>query len=369
MGKRHIYGPCKEDLFKNAKMINFKGLIIVLAYNQIFEKKQINNSINFFRLICAFLVVAIHAHPFTDINKTLGFISTEVLTRVAVPFFFIVSGYFYYKKLNVSEKVEKAFITYIRKLLITYCIWSCIYFSVNAYLMLINGLFDLKSYIVDCALRFLFIGPYYHLWYIPALFISICLMTFFKKIKHINVFYLITIILYVIGVIGCAYSKIGLLIPILRDFYSLPFYDNIRKTFLMGLPFFAAGYMVHILCDRIKKVVLGVVLFGIFTFAEIAFVICMKWENGFVTTFALYPFVIFILLYLLKHPYSIIQKSSDSYRKISGFVYYAHPLVIFVLTRLFSLSETPMFIFTCLICTVLGIMIVKINNKYLMKLL
>lgn len=311
-------------------------------------------------------MVAIHTHPFTDINATLGFMATKVIPRIAVPFFFILSGYFYYERIS---KNEKEFWPYIKKLLITYCVWSCIYFALNAWSMCINETFTIKVYVADCAVRFLFLGPYYHLWYIPALFISICIMTFFKKINHIKIFYTITVLLYIVGVLNGAYSKISFQITMMRDLANLTYYDDMRRIFFMGIPFFAAGYIVHILYSRIKKVGLAVILFGILTMAEIAFVIFMKWENGFVTTFALYPFAIFILLYLLKHPYSNMQKSSDVCRKISGFVYYAHPFVIFVLNGFFSLSETPMFIFTCVICSILGILIVKINNRFLMKLL
>ncbi len=46
-----------------------------------------NNTINILRVICAYLVVAIHTHPFEDINIKIGFIATQVIPRIAVPFF------------------------------------------------------------------------------------------------------------------------------------------------------------------------------------------------------------------------------------------------------------------------------------------
>ena len=59
-----------------------------------------NCSIDIFRYICAIMVVAIHSSPFTDINKDLGYIFTEIVPQIAVPFFFITSGYFYIKGLE-----------------------------------------------------------------------------------------------------------------------------------------------------------------------------------------------------------------------------------------------------------------------------
>ena len=183
-----------------------------------------------------------------------------------------------------------------------------------------------------------------------------------------RLFYLITILFYVIGTLSSAYVKRSSDFYLMNCLINLPYYDSIRNVFFLGIPFFACGYIVHVIRSKIKKVSLGVVFFGVLTVVEIAFV-HIKLENSFIITFALYPFVIFILLYLLKHPYANMRMSSDSCRKISGFVYYAHPFVIFILNLLFSLSETPMFICASMISTILGILIVKTNNKYLMKLL
>lgn len=330
------------------------------------RNKHINNSINIFKLICAFLVVAIHTHPFSDINSTLGFISTDVLTRIAVPFFFIVSGYYYYEKINSDLN---AFWPYIKKILETYCIWSCIYFILNAITMLKDRIFNIKSYIADCVTRFFFLGPYYHLWYIPSLLIGICLMTFFKKINFMKGFCVFTVFLYVVGVLSCAYAEISAKITLLSSLNNFPYYDSIRKAILMGIPFFTAGFIVHYLRSRVKNVGLGVALFGILTVAEIFLVLHMKWGSNIVITFALYPFTIFVLLFLLKHPYSSMKGSSLNCRKFSGFVYYAHPLVIVFLNCAVVLPETLLFVLVCLVCVAFGIAIIKIGNKYLMKLL
>lgn len=62
------------------------------------KKFNRNVAVDIFRYISALMVVAIHIHPFTDLNSTMGFICTQVLPRIAVPYFFAISGYFYIKK-------------------------------------------------------------------------------------------------------------------------------------------------------------------------------------------------------------------------------------------------------------------------------
>ena len=50
--------------------------------------------IDYFRFTAAFMVIAIHVAPFSSWNETLDFLVTYCLARVAVPFFFMVTGYF-----------------------------------------------------------------------------------------------------------------------------------------------------------------------------------------------------------------------------------------------------------------------------------
>ena len=50
-----------------------------------------------FRLLAAVLVVCIHTSPLSSASPSWDFWLTRVLARTAVPFFFMVSGYFLLK--------------------------------------------------------------------------------------------------------------------------------------------------------------------------------------------------------------------------------------------------------------------------------
>ena len=50
--------------------------------------------IEVFRVAAAFLVVAIHTSPLGSYGLTANFILTRVFARVAVPFFFMATGFF-----------------------------------------------------------------------------------------------------------------------------------------------------------------------------------------------------------------------------------------------------------------------------------
>ncbi|WP_420319517.1 acyltransferase family protein [Faecalicatena contorta] len=93
-----------------------------------FESKRRINSIDIFRYICAVMIIAIHTAPFSDINEQLGYVFSQIIPRIAVPFFFAVAGYFYMSKL---ENGNNYFADYLKRLLGTYFIWSLFYYTLN----------------------------------------------------------------------------------------------------------------------------------------------------------------------------------------------------------------------------------------------
>lgn len=56
-----------------------------------------NNSIDIFRMFCAITIVMIHTKFLYDVNFDLGYFFRHVASRVAVPFFFCIMGYYYIK--------------------------------------------------------------------------------------------------------------------------------------------------------------------------------------------------------------------------------------------------------------------------------
>lgn len=102
------------------------------------EKRKVRNcSIDIFRYVCAVLVVGIHTHPLSDFNYEAGYIFSDIVPRIAVPFFFAAAGYFYIQKLESGK----------------------------------------KPFLASCAYRFLVTGTYEHFWFFPALLFAVCFTT------------------------------------------------------------------------------------------------------------------------------------------------------------------------------------------------
>lgn len=111
------------------------------------------SSIDVAKLICAIMVIAIHTQPFSRyiwLDRGAG-----IITRLAVPFFFVTTGFF----LNFSDakKVRK----YVVRLIVLYIIWTIVYLP-----------FSFSSLSVK---KFLITGIVEHLWYLPAAIVAVFL--------------------------------------------------------------------------------------------------------------------------------------------------------------------------------------------------
>lgn len=80
-------------------------------------KPNRNCSVDIFKYVCAVIVVGIHTSIFTE--------KYDYIAKIAVPFFFAVNGYYYMKRLVNGESICFA---YIKKLLVTYAMWTGIYY-------------------------------------------------------------------------------------------------------------------------------------------------------------------------------------------------------------------------------------------------
>lgn len=82
-------------------------------------KKKYYPGIDLLKFICAILIIMIHANPLGE-NTLGGTIIRQIITPIAVPFFFTSSGFFLYFSSNPKN--------HILDVLKKYIIWSIIYF-------------------------------------------------------------------------------------------------------------------------------------------------------------------------------------------------------------------------------------------------
>lgn len=322
------------------------------------EKKSYAG-IDYFRLIAALLIVAIHTSPFISFSQIGDFMFTRIIARVAVPFFFMTSGFFLISRYTYNTERLCAF---IKKTILIYGTAILIYIPINIY----NGYFKIDNLLPNIIKDIAFDGTLYHLWYLPASIIGAVIAWYLLKKANYSIAFLITFALYIIGLFGDSYYGIAENVSCLNNFYSLIFQvsDYTRNGIFFAPIFFVFGGYVSDNQNRpsLKKSITGFIVCFALMFGE-AFILhylnLQRHDSMYVFLLPSVYFLFNILLY-------IKGKSHKELRRISLIIYIIHPFMI-VAVRLFSklvhmqdlLIENSLihYIVVCFISVVLPIVI------------
>lgn len=188
---------------------------------QILESNHRYQSIDFIKCFAALAVVCIHTQPFSqialpNINGQHICFFIDTLSRFAVPFFFMTSGFLFEKKMMKGTNQTQSFLSYEKKIVKLYLTWSFLYFlyvaGINFISSSLGGRFaygsDLTpliavSSIADFVLKLCYIGyPGIHLWYLPAVAWSILILFYLRKLIRLHYLLLISTLLHLIGLLG-----------------------------------------------------------------------------------------------------------------------------------------------------------------------
>lgn len=212
-------------------------------------------SIDYFRFVAAFLIIAIHTSPLTSYSELGDFILTRIIARVAVPFFLMTSGFFLISRYNHNSK---KLITFVKKIACIYGIAIVIYIPLNIY----NGYFSMDNLFPNIIKDIVFDGTLYHLWYLPASIIGAILAWFVVKRFGFRKALIITGALYIIGLFGDSYYKISEQLPFLKSLYRNIFEvsDYTRNGIFFAPVFFVLG---GIIADKSIRISLKNCLIGL----------------------------------------------------------------------------------------------------------
>jgi len=193
--------------------------------------------LDWFRPLAALLVVAIHTGPLLSCCPSANYILTDILARVAVPFFFTVSGYFLVPKLQ--EQGWCALIPYGKKLLVLYGLSTLLYVPVLVY----SGYFSRPGLAGALLQDILFDGTFYHLWYFPAALLGACILCPLVRRLGMGPSWAVCGLLYLLGLLGDSYYGLAAALPPLRALYGLLFqcFDYTRNGLFFAPVFLLLG--------------------------------------------------------------------------------------------------------------------------------
>lgn len=316
--------------------------------------------INILRVVCAYLVIIVHLATFASVSQGLESIFSDFICRIAVPFFFITSGYFFYTNVNK----EGYFQNYSKKLILIYIGITLTYLvaliPASIYLNFINKgvIYTIKAVLVN--------GVVESLWYFPALIISIVFVYFFIKRDLIKSLMIISIILFFIGLSGDSYLELiknTQLIKIVNVYNFI--FDSTRNGITFGVPFITIGALIkrYSINEKIKKPLMLLILFTVIYGVEVHYLL-KSGSHDIYFSLALVSPIIFIMA--LKSKVSISNETSKCLKEMSLWIYAFHILLYELLSIFNFFGETSsvlMYLFVCGTMTIIAYIITRIRLK------
>lgn len=178
----------EELLMKNIKEINKQN-----------EKNY--NSIDLMKFICSLLVVVLHTTTYCLSNMavdgkvptgaesgplvTFGLPFVFSFLRIAVPFFFISSSFFLFKKVNQCETIQdknKVIKNYCMRILKLYAFWMIVSMPYTLDKYLFNSGYDVLTGLGVYALKIITFDAFDGAWYLGASIISALLVYFLSRV-------------------------------------------------------------------------------------------------------------------------------------------------------------------------------------------
>ncbi len=297
--------------------------------------RQRIHSIDVFKCFAMFEVIFIHAEPLKgllEIYPDSGWISVEhqlamIFCRMAVPFFFAVSGYFFYSFLQQN----RPFPPYIKRIARVFICWSLFYmiwptyhyysFAEHGWMRGIywSWLHVYKELILD-PLHLFIMGGKYHLWFLWSLAWGACWLKWFHDRGRMGWLMVIGLILYAVDLTQKSYA---VYFPSIStwDFHHGPF---------VSIVFMGIGYYIARQPDATRHA----------WTLTIAGVLVMAFERWYLVTMSgrvevFYEFVIGnllcaagILKLALKYPDLGKSSAFDRWGRLTLGIYVAHMAVM-----------------------------------------
>lgn len=295
-------------------------------------QRQKSGGLDIFRIVAALLVISIHTSPFAGINENLDFFVTRIFARVAVPFFFMVTGQYVLSEFGAhkenggasdSSKVWR----YLKKAAILYGISIIIYIPIGVYAGHYKelGLYGVLRMLV-------FDGTFYHLWYFPACIVGVLLVYGMSRCLDIRKMTWVAAVLYIVGLLGDSYYGLAVRVPALGAVYTGLFkvFSYTRNGIFFAPLFLVLGMRSEELAGKLTGRVrsAGLIISFLLMTAE-GFALHI---NGIQRHDSMYVFLPAVMVFLYQLLLGIRVEQKREFRELSTWIYILHPAVI-VLVR------------------------------------
>lgn len=329
-------------------------------------KNESYSGIDYFRFIAALLIVAIHTSPLSSFSETGNFIFTRIVSRVAVPFFFMTSGFFLISRYTCNAEKLEAF---IKKTTLIYGVAILLYIPINVY----NGYFKMDNLLPNIIKDIVFDGTLYHLWYLPASIIGAAIAWYLVKKLNYPKALMVASVLYLIGLFGDSYYGITEKISCLNSLYTYIFQvtDYTRNGIFFAPIFFILGGFI---ADNRPQITFGKSFLGFAISLALMLGEAMILHHFNLQRHdSMYVFLLPCMYFLFIVILHFKGKRLVSLRTASLIIYIIHPMMIVVIRlfskllhiqKLFVENSIVHYFAVCLTSVVFSVVLTTMWNKY-----
>ena len=307
------------------------------------QTKQLQyQNLDLFRFLSSIIIIVLHVRPFFTVSYEIDMAINNIIGRICVPFFFFISGYFAAKQ---EQKKPDYIRSYIRSMIPVYLLWSAVYLpwslSLAApYIQQVSGLLctiGLPTVIQNLLLlllvplavivALLYSGVYYHLWYFPALLLSMLVLRWWKRKYSLRVLLTVSFVLLLFGATETYYGFCGQFFQSLLHYYYAVFFTT-RNFLFFALFYVTLGYWMGKQEQPASSLCFLKLLLSIAALVGEGMLLQTTQRLDSNILLACVPLVYYLFSCLLYTNIHVPQLSEIPFRAISKYYYLVHPLMI-----------------------------------------
>lgn len=306
------------------------------------------------KFLAAITVIYIHVPLMLTYSENVNY-WFMLLTRWAVPFFFISSAFFLFEKLNKSQEQEKSKVIfkYCKNIASIWVLWTVIYLVFDIVNLIFvrnimpNNIGTILWYLKITLRAIIFDGISGHLWYLTATIISTLIVCFLKNKLSNKKVGIIVIALFIIGLVGNTYK---FLIPTsLFGLYSkiIGIIISTRNGLFWAPLLVFIGSLLSDNKERISKIpkkttticfwVLIILMLGE---AAIVKSLTESYEN-LDMWISMVPISICIFICFYNVNAKISSNNALAIRNMSLTIYLIHPMIIYITSAIAQIAGLP----------------------------
>lgn len=376
------------DMLKLIQITNIFSMIVLLTIifvlsvvlikgQKMIDKNHevgVNNfaNVDLLKYICSIIVIIAHIRPFINHSGSFDFIFNNLISRVCVPIFLVITGYFVSKKEMKDPKyVEK----YLKNLISIYLVWSILYIpfvigfaydNQKAILDIIKILSipRIVIYIFTPIILLLYTGVFYHLWYFPACICALILLKFLKRKFKIKTLLYISFVFLLIGATETYFGVLPSFIKNIMHYYFSVFFTT-RNFLFFAFFYVVLGYYIGQKKHIYSKYCFYKMAFSLFLLVVEALLLYQTKRLNSNILLGSVPLAYYLFISCVYLDTKI--KNPILLRNLSQYYYLIHPMVIFILSvTVKSIYNYPIINILVVVTFthLLSILVLKLKHKY-----